>query len=179
MFGIRLLVAAMLLWMLGCAPEDKPMAPAAGTDPWVIRTDFANESQWAEVKKLISAPQKDIAGEFVAYVKFVSDETYRAKATKDIVTSLPDNYPHKFCFIVDRECLDSKEQPVLVVGFYPSDGKSFDRPPSKTPAGDIKTFRALPSQIQGIENNLSIANMDFEDFAGNVDKDGVFRGFPR
>lgn len=169
----------MLLCMLGCALEDKPMAPAAGADPWVIRTDFADESQWAAVKAQISAPQKDIAGEFVAYVKFVSDEKDRGKEAGDIVTSLPDTYPHKFCFIVDRECLSNKEHPVLVVGFYPSDGKSFDRLPSKTPAADIKTFRSLPSQIQGIENNLSIANMDFEDFAGNVDKDGVFRGFPR
>jgi hypothetical protein len=41
-----------------------------------------------------------------------------------------------------------------------------------------RTFRAIPSQIQGIENNLSIANMDFYEFADWVDEDGVFRGFP-
>ncbi|HLF89873.1 MAG TPA: hypothetical protein VI451_13065 [Anaerolineales bacterium] len=41
-----------------------------------------------------------------------------------------------------------------------------------------REFRAIPSQIQGIENNLSIANMDFEEFADSVDEDGVFRGFP-
>jgi hypothetical protein len=35
----------------------------------------------------------------------------------------------------------------------------------------------VPAQIQGIENNLSIANMDFDDFAGAVDSGGVFRGF--
>jgi len=29
-----------------------------------------------------------------------------------------------------------------------------------------------------VENNLSIANMDFSEFADNVDKDGIFRGFP-
>jgi hypothetical protein len=40
-------------------------------------------------------------------------------------------------------------------------------------------FRAIPSQIQGIENNLSIANMDFAEFTDSVDEDGVFRGFPR
>ena len=40
-----------------------------------------------------------------------------------------------------------------------------------------RSFRALPSQVQSIENNLSIANMDWEDFAGAVDADGVFRGF--
>jgi hypothetical protein len=41
-----------------------------------------------------------------------------------------------------------------------------------------RTFRAIPSQIQGIENNLSIENMDFFEFADNVEEDGVFRGFP-
>jgi len=28
-----------------------------------------------------------------------------------------------------------------------------------------------------VENNLSLANMDFEEFADSVDADGVFRGF--
>jgi hypothetical protein len=40
-----------------------------------------------------------------------------------------------------------------------------------------RTFRAVPSAIQSIENNLSIANMDFWEFADNVDAAGVFRGF--
>jgi hypothetical protein len=42
-----------------------------------------------------------------------------------------------------------------------------------------REFRTIPSKIQGIENNLSIANMDFEEFANTVDERGVFRGFPR
>jgi hypothetical protein len=36
----------------------------------------------------------------------------------------------------------------------------------------------IPSEIQSIENNLSLANMDFEEFAESADKDGIFRGFP-
>jgi hypothetical protein len=31
----------------------------------------------------------------------------------------------------------------------------------------------------GVENNLSIANMDYSEFADEVDPDGVFRGFPK
>lgn len=30
-----------------------------------------------------------------------------------------------------------------------------------------------------VENNLSIANMGFEEFADSADEKGVFRGFPR
>jgi len=41
-----------------------------------------------------------------------------------------------------------------------------------------RTFRCLVSEIASIEANLSIANMDFSDFAANIDPDGVFRGFP-
>ena len=40
-----------------------------------------------------------------------------------------------------------------------------------------RTFRAPPSQIQSIENNLSLPNMDFEEFAEATDEEGVFRGF--
>jgi len=40
-----------------------------------------------------------------------------------------------------------------------------------------REFRAIPSQIQAIENNLSEANMGFEEFAEAVAKGGVFRGF--
>jgi hypothetical protein len=38
-------------------------------------------------------------------------------------------------------------------------------------------LRTIPSEMWGIENNLSISNMDFEDFSNVVDEDGVFRGF--
>jgi hypothetical protein len=30
-----------------------------------------------------------------------------------------------------------------------------------------------------VENNLSLSNLDYDDFANSVDAFGVFRGFPR
>jgi len=41
-----------------------------------------------------------------------------------------------------------------------------------------RSFRAIPSAIQSIENNLSIANMGFSEFARATDLDGIFRRFP-
>jgi hypothetical protein len=38
-------------------------------------------------------------------------------------------------------------------------------------------FRCIPAEMWGVENNLNIANMDWEDFADEVDADGIFRGF--
>jgi hypothetical protein len=40
-----------------------------------------------------------------------------------------------------------------------------------------RTFRVIPSEMWGVENNLSLSNMDFFEFADAADEDGVFRGF--
>ncbi len=40
-----------------------------------------------------------------------------------------------------------------------------------------RTFRTTIPEIASIEANLAIANMDFFEFADNVQPDGVFRGF--
>ena len=179
MFVNRLPVVAALIVPIfsGCAQQNKAMKHQQETDPWVVRTEFSDEKQWLKIRDLISAEQIDGKQKFFAHVKFVSHEDYRDKAPRNIVKSLPDNYRGHFCFVIDRASVLNQDHVVLVVGFYPSDQKSFHRLPRDTPTSDIKTFRALPSQIQAIENNLSIANMDFEEFANAVDKDGVFKGF--
>lgn len=59
--------------------------------------------------------------------------------------------------------LTDPEQPVLVVDLSNDPGRN---------------FRVIPAEIWGVENNLSIANMDFEEFADSADPDGTFRGFP-
>ncbi len=41
-----------------------------------------------------------------------------------------------------------------------------------------RSFRCAVTELASIEANLSIANMDFRDFADSVESDGVFRGFP-
>ncbi|MFM7249816.1 MAG: DUF6924 domain-containing protein [Planctomycetaceae bacterium] len=42
-----------------------------------------------------------------------------------------------------------------------------------------RTFRVIPSEMWSVEGNLSIATMDFREYAENVDPDGVFRGLPQ
>jgi hypothetical protein len=40
-----------------------------------------------------------------------------------------------------------------------------------------RTFRSIPSHVEPIASNLSLANLDFVDFADHTDPDGIFRGF--
>ena len=59
--------------------------------------------------------------------------------------------------------LTHPDRPIVVIDLFGEPGR---------------TFRVIPSEIWSIENNLSIGNMDFDEFADSVDPDGIFRGFP-
>jgi hypothetical protein len=124
----------------------------------VLRTDFSDEKAWDALCVAIQEP----VGEFRAYVSLVSDPAFDG-ATLDQITRLAADAGHSFVFVVDRIALTDPEHPVLVVDLVDEPGRS---------------FRVIPSEAWGVENNLSIANMDFVEFADAVDEDGVFRGFP-
>lgn len=79
-------------------------------------------------------------------------------------TVVPKDYPHGFIFVVDQIAIILEDHPILVVKLDPDEGLG-------------KEFRAVPSEVGDIAANLSIANMDFEDFSDSVDGNGMFRGF--
>jgi hypothetical protein len=128
-------------------------------DSLVLRTDFSDEAAWTAICAEIRAP----VGEFRAYVTCVSDPEFEGLIPDDLVTLARRGPYRSFLFVVDSETLRNPEHPVLVIDLAREPGR---------------TFRVIPRETWGVENNLSIANMDFADFAEAVDADGVFRGFP-
>jgi hypothetical protein len=157
------------------------MSTTDAQNPWVIRACFSDDETWELIKKQVAAPQRDpLSGmEFTANVRFIEDRSFVNLPCHEVVRTLPADYPGFLVFVVDAQSSQGNEHSLLVVGFLPQgdDPKDFERKPSQTPLEDIKSFRAIPSAIQSIENNLSIANMDFEDFRNAVQQDGIFRGF--
>ena len=131
-------------------------------NPLVLRTDFSNQSAWDAICAEIQRPVGIFR--FRANVEFVDDIEYAGLTKDELLELVPKNYNHNFIAIVDRTAISHPEHPLLIVDLFEGSGNE---------------FRAIPSQIQGIENNLSIANMDFEEFAEATDQDGIFRGFPR
>jgi hypothetical protein len=125
----------------------------------VLRTDFSDDAAWSALATAIQAP----VGDFRARVTLVSDPVY-GDATLEQVTQLASKAGHAFVFIADSIALANAEHPVMVVDLIDEPGR---------------TFRVIPSEAWGVENNLSLANMGFDEFADAVDDDGVFRGFPR
>jgi len=125
----------------------------------VLRTDFSDAASWESICAAIREP----VGEFKAYVDFISDPVYDGITTERLLSLIPQGSNHTFIFIVDRIALTHPDHPILVVDLYTEPGR---------------TFRVIPSKMWSVENNLSIANMDFAEFADSTDQDGIFRSFP-
>lgn len=124
----------------------------------LLRTDFTDDLAW---NSLCDAIRKPNESGFRAYFDYVSDSSYDG-LTVERLMNIVDNEKHSFICVADRITLADPEQPILVIDCYDQPGG---------------TFRVIPSEVWGVENNLSIANMDFEEFAVTCDPDGVFRGF--
>jgi hypothetical protein len=93
----------------------------------------------------------------------LDDAAYRGLTKEQLLNLIPEGDQRPFFFmIVDDVAVRSPGHPILVVDLWREPGRE---------------FRAVPAAVQSIENNLSIANMDFAEFADAVDEDGVFRGF--
>jgi hypothetical protein len=128
----------------------------------VLRTDFSDDAAWKKICALIEKPVGIFR--FRAYVAFLDDPQYAGIDQEQLLALLPPNHDYTYIIVADRLAMTHPEHPLLVVDLYEDSGQS---------------FRTLPRQVQSIENNLSIANMDFDDFARAVDEDGIFRGFRR
>ena len=100
--------------------------------------------------------------EFRTPLHIINDHDYANASCEQILSLLQPNSDHSFLFIADKICIQHPDHPLLVVDLYSERGK---------------TFRAIPSQVFNIQSNLSLANMDWEEFADNVDDDLIFRGF--
>jgi uncharacterized protein YbcV (DUF1398 family) len=131
-------------------------------NPVVIRTDFSNQAAWEKICGTIRKPVGIFR--FRANVEFLDDPEYAGLTKDQFLECVPKNYNRTFIIIVDQFAISDPDHPLLIIDLYDGSGRD---------------FRAIPSKIQGIENNLSIGNMDFEEFADAVDEDGVFRGFPK
>jgi hypothetical protein len=132
-------------------------------NPLVVRTDFEQRHGWEMICRLIRAPIYVPGDTFHANVQFLEDVAFRGLDTEDLLARVPSDYRHSFLCVVDNTTTTHPAFPILMVDLRRNRGRS---------------FRAIPSTIQAIENNLSISNMDFSEFAAATDQDGIFRGFP-
>lgn len=126
----------------------------------LIRTDFSDEAAWTDLCERAQAVSDQ---GFQACVECVSDPAYDGMSVAQLLALAARDGDRTFVFIADQPTFTSPERPVLVVDVHTEPGR---------------TFRVTPQAMWCVENNLSIANMDYAEFADNTDADGIFRGFP-
>jgi hypothetical protein len=160
--------------------------------PPLVRTDFSNDATWQEIRASILTipPELENAIGMMNFMNSAGDEDnddengddengderehdepwfvdiidkrqFAGLSPEDVLQRLPADGSNACLFIVDQRAISDPDHPILVVDLL---------------QGGSRTFRTIPSQVWAIGSNLPIANMDWEDFANNVDDHGVFRG---
>ena len=135
-----------------------PVKPLPFSDvPVLIRTDFSSPDAWAGICERIRRPDEL----FRASLTFIDDAEFAGLTPDNLRTG--GYFDHQtFAFFADHMTMTHVEHPVLVVFVFEDSHVE---------------FRAIPSEIPAIETNLSLGNMDPEDFAESAGTDGIFRGF--
>jgi hypothetical protein len=129
--------------------------------PLLIRTSYSDPDVWEAVRTDVQMPGVETGYE--ARFEFIDHPSYQDLTKAQVLSLLLANLDHSFLFIADQITLSHPEHPLLVADLYAEPGRD---------------FRAIPTEVPCIEVNLSLANMDFSEFADQAAVDGIFRGFP-
>ncbi|MCM1974564.1 hypothetical protein [Streptomyces sp. G1] len=125
----------------------------------VLRTDFGDEGAWDVVRAVL-----DAAGEY-PHATYVSDLCFAdvdVQALVDEEAAAEEDDQIVYVFLADTTTMGDPGHPVLAVDLSDEPGR---------------TFRVPVQWFPDVAANLSIANMDFADFADAADGSGTFRGF--
>jgi len=134
----------------------------AGSVP-IVRTDFSDDHAWQTAWRDITTPREYWDDDVTLDASLVARPEFEDWAGEELATLLSAHIGGcALLFVVDAVTLASAEHPVLVLEADPDR----ERP---------RFFRAVPHALVDVSIQLSIANLDWEDFSDHVDPDGILR----
>lgn len=133
-------------------------------DTLLIRTDFSDHAAWQALHTAVTTPNED---GFLAAVHTVDDPAYSGLTTEQLVSLVPAR--GSLVIVADKTALTEPGMPLLAVLPYDEDDEESEQ--------DYGELRVVAGELWSIENNMSIGNMDWEEFVDAANGDGVFRGF--
>lgn len=158
-------------------PAATPNPPARGglvkslpdtDETLLIRTDFSDPNAWQALLTTVMTPNQD---GFLANVHLVDDLAYRDLTTEQILSAAREVDADLFV-VADKTALTAPEMPLLALLLFDEDDECEE--------GEVRQeygqLRVFATELWSVENNISLANMDWEDFENAADN-GVFRGF--
>jgi hypothetical protein len=124
----------------------------------LIKTVDGFPDKWDALVEVARNPEDP----FIASFSVADDGQYLGKSAAEVAELLGPDSGCLLVFIADERALTEEGFPCVVLDML---------------VGPDTTFRATAENLASIENNLSIANMGFEEFHEAAGADGVFRGF--
>ncbi|WP_051795878.1 hypothetical protein [Streptomyces sp. NRRL S-87] len=125
----------------------------------LVRTDFDHPEAWETLCHTLETPTADGVH---ADVVTVDDPAYRGLTPEQVLDRAPDASGVRLVAVADTAALSTAELPLLTIDVAAE-------PP--------RSLRVVAAELWSIDNNLSLAAMDYEEFADAADESGVFRGF--
>lgn len=130
----------------------RPPRLPVSEDPLLVRTHHGDDETWKAVLKAVSAHSSDAEeedpGALYAYVHVVDDSGHTGLSFEQLMGLSPYD-SHPFLIVADELTMLDPRHPLLVVDLLEQPGRS---------------FRSAPGTIPSIQANLSLANMDFDDY---------------
>ena len=123
----------------------------------LLRTDASQPEHWSSLLTAIATPNPD---GFLAYVTILTDPELDW-LDEDAIRRLPrDPRASSFVLVADQRAQVGPDFAILVVDVSEE---------------ALPSFRVSARCLWSVQNNLSLANLDWEDFSDNVEPDGVYR----
>lgn len=124
----------------------------------LVRTDFTDDAAWSVLRTAVATESDD---GFLPDLEVVDDRAWEDASVEDLRRAALDaGVEIPLLFVGDGPAM-ADDLPVLVVDLHE------DPPPP---------FRCVARELWSVENNLSLANMDWHEFVDASDDDGVYRG---
>lgn len=125
----------------------------------VLRTDFGDDGSWDAVRTALDAADEYPHATCIGDLRF-ADMSVQALLDEETAAE-EDGQIHRV-FLADATTMGDPSHPLLAVDLRDEPGR---------------TFRVPVQWFPDVSANLSIANMDFGEFADATDGSGTFRGF--
>lgn len=132
----------------------------------LVRTWFGDDRGWESLVREVETPSDE---GFLASVVPVDDPAFEGLSAGALRAKQPDGSVVSVSFLADETTFGNAEHPILAVWLNALGDDDDQR--------DLAPFRVVPAALWSVENNINLANMDWEEFRNALDEAGVFRGF--
>lgn len=143
----------------------------------IIRTNYDDEAAWHAVVADLMQPWGE-NDEFEARAHLVDDPVWAEAVPDEILAAVSRDENLSVVFVADHVTVQSAQHALLALNMW---GEEEDLDPmyyqELIDSPSPREFRTAPAAVHAVHANLSLANVDFEEFAAaaSTDPEGVLR----